>query len=115
MSSSQSSSSPPEPEVTQEFLDELRGRDERISRIELGVDIETELGASKALRLLIDLSDQIADEALEKLATVSPHNVNEIISLQARVYRSRFTRQTLNAVVERGRAAQQSLIQTTED
>lgn len=114
MNSSQSSSSQPD-DITPEFLDELRGRDERIARIELGVDIENELSASKGLKLLIDLCEQQAVSALEKLATVSPSNVNEIISLQAIVYRSRFIRNTLGAVIDRGRAAQQSLIQDTED
>lgn len=98
-----------EPLFSAEDIERLKQRDERLRDIDLMFQIEKELRESVALSLVLEKASEDADVALEALADCDPSDVKQIIALQARIYRDRFIRRTLNMVLERGHAAERSI------
>lgn len=100
---------PDEAEINR-YIDEQSKHDDRLRAIELAIKVDTEIRNSKALGLILDYVQVEAAVALEELATVSPGNTEKIMDLQAKVYRARVTMRTLDLVLQKGRAAEKSLI-----
>lgn len=95
--------------ITPEVIERLKSRDSRLQAVDMMLQIEKELNSSIALKLILERAADEAAEALEKLAGVSPTDTQQIINLQAKVYRARFIAKTLNYACNKGYEAEQSL------
>ena len=97
-----------------ELVERLKARDERIAILDMALQIRAELESSPIINAVLGQAKREADAALEGLARADPGNVEEIIKLQAIVYRARFIGATINTLLERGRQAEMSLRDDSE-
>jgi hypothetical protein len=92
--------------LTSDELAAVQERDRRFAAINLGIEVEAELRDGRPLRLLMERLREDADEAMNEFATANPAKTDEIIGLQARVFRFRYIFDTLNAILTRGQVAE---------
>lgn len=95
--------------ISEEFIERLKSRDKRWVDIEMAIKLEAELRDSLAIKLVLEHVNFEAVDALEKLASVTPNDVNAIVALQASVKRARIIGNTLEALRRRGAIAQQQI------
>lgn len=100
--------------ITPEVIEKMKSRDDRIAAVDLMLKIEHELKHSIALQLVLDKASEEAASALESLAEADPTDANQIIRLQAKVYRARLLARTINAARVRGDVAERSLREESE-
>src|SRR5215469_8617506 len=101
-------------EITQELMERLKSRDERVAVLDEALAINAEIENSPTLRALLRATQIEADQALEDLASVTPTDHNAIIKLQAIVYRARFIRDTILGKLKAGERAEISLREEAE-
>lgn len=97
-----------------EFTDEQMaeasvGYRKRVDAVLLGNEVILGLEEGKSLRLVMERMREEADKAMTEFAYANLSDIKALQDLQARVYRFRVTFETLDAIVQRGGAAEQSL------
>lgn len=73
-----------------------------VEEIDQAIDIDREMRESRIINLILDEAKNLADVALEELATSDPSDTKRLIYLQAVVFRARFIDKTLCQARERG-------------
>lgn len=98
-----------ENEINQDFIEKLKSRDKRWAEVETAIKVEDELRTSIILKSVLEVINQEAVEALEKIVHCDPSDTKLIISLQASVKRARIIGNTIEAIRRNGAFAQQAL------
>lgn len=84
--------------------------DQRFKAIATAVDVERELGNSVVVKIIIDTLAHDSSEAIAELLRVSPDDRGVVAQLQARIRIARVVGLALQTPIERGKAAQESLL-----
>lgn len=87
-----------EPYITPEDLTNLRARDDRWEIVNLSLRIDAELRESLLLNLVIEAATRRAEQAKDRLAEISPSDINGIIALQAEAQCAKLIGETLSIV-----------------
>ena len=102
-------------EVPPEIIEQLKGRDARFQAIDDGLAVEAELASSKVVQIIIEEAAKEAQQANDELITCNFHDWQKVAELQAKVVRARSIAVWINAIIQRGRVAQESAMQATPE
>lgn len=98
-----------ETQISQDFIDRLKSQDNRWSEVDMAIKVETELRDSVVIKAVLEVIENEAVEALEKMIFADPTDTKLMISLQATVRRARIMGNTLEAIRRKGAFSEQSL------
>lgn len=92
-----------------DLIEKLKSRDQRWRDVETAIKVEEELRSSTVLKLVLEIVEKEAVDALELMIHADPANVSKMTSLQAIVKRSRIIGDSIEAIRQKGAFAQSSL------
>lgn len=95
--------------VTPEYIEAMKSRDSRFAMVERAIAIETDLRDNQTIKAIIGAIKADADQAMEDLADLSPADTVAVSGALVRVRTLVYMRRTLNAILQRGAVAEQSL------
>lgn len=92
--------------LSPEELEYLKSRDKRVRDLDLALQLDVELRESVVVKHMLEAFRADANRAFEEIADASPE---EFKALQARVYRLVFVKRTIDAILNQGSVAADSL------
>lgn len=96
-------------DLPEDYIEELKSRDERFAALGEAISIEADLRDNPTIKALMKAVRQDSEKAMEDLAEISPLDHQQIALLLVRVKTFVYIRNTLNFVLNRGRAAEQHI------